>query len=54
MSPDFWLIKKENGGFNILYKLQLHSMQIFFKMATSNFLRWQPPPDPHPLTAYPT
>ena len=36
-------------------KFQLHSMKLFFKMATSNILRWQPPPPyPQSLTAYPT
>ena len=44
ISLPFWLIKKGNSASNISCKFQLHSMQIFFSMATYNFLEWQPPP----------
>ena len=41
-----------NANFDIHSKFQDHTINKVFKMATFDFLRWQPPPPPPSLTAY--
>ena len=51
---DFLLIKKGNGDSNIFCKFQLHSMQIFFKMARFSQVTTTPIPAIFDGLPYPT
>ena len=49
ISPGSWLKREANDISNIHSKFQDHNINKFVKMATFDFLRWQPPPPPPAL-----
>ena len=50
----FLLIMKENDYYNIHRKFQVHGASIFGLGAKTKIGKWQTPPLPLTLTAYPT